>query len=29
VIYASIVFDGGSAASTYPFGPAFDCGTAI
>jgi hypothetical protein len=29
VIYAAIVFDGGSAASTYPFGPAFDCGTAI
>jgi hypothetical protein len=21
------VFDGGSATSTYPLGPAFDCGT--
>lgn len=29
VIYSSIVFDGGSATSTYAFGPAFDCGTAI
>lgn len=29
VIYTAIVFDGGSAASSYPFGPAFDCGQSI
>ena len=23
------VFDGGSASSTYPLGPAFDCGTSV
>ena len=27
VIYTAIVFDGGSSTSTYPNGPAFDCGT--
>lgn len=26
-IYVATVFDGGSAFSTYPLGPAFDCGT--
>jgi hypothetical protein len=29
VIYSAIVFDGGSAASTYPLGPVFDCGTSV
>jgi hypothetical protein len=29
VIYSAIVFDGGSAGSSYPFGPAFDCGQSI
>ena len=28
VLVYSIVFDGGDACSSYPFGPAFDCGTA-
>ncbi len=27
VVYSATVFDGGSASSTYPLGPAFDCGT--
>ena len=29
VLYSAIVFDGGSAASTYALGPAFDCGTSV
>lgn len=29
VIYSAIVFDGGDSLSSYPFGPAFDCGTSI
>ena len=29
VVYATVVFDGGSAASRYPYGPAFDCGQSI
>jgi hypothetical protein len=29
VVYASVVFDGGNAASSYTFGPAFDCGQSI
>jgi hypothetical protein len=29
VVYSAIVFDGGSATSTYPLGPVFDCGTSV
>jgi hypothetical protein len=29
VIYSAIVFDGGDSLSSYPLGPAFDCGTSI
>ena len=29
VIYVATVFDGGSSTTTYPLGPAFDCGTSI
>jgi len=29
VVYSATVFDGGSASSTYPLGPAFDCGTSV
>lgn len=29
VIYTATVFDGGDSLSTYPLGPAFDCGTSI
>ena len=28
-LYTAIIFDGGDSASTYPLGPAFDCGTSI
>jgi hypothetical protein len=29
VLYSAIVFDGGDSLSSYPLGPAFDCGTSI
>jgi len=29
VLWAAIVFDGGDSTTTYPFGPAFDCGTSV
>ena len=29
VLYTAIIFDGGDSTSTYPLGPAFDCGTSI
>jgi Major tropism determinant N-terminal domain len=28
-IYTAIIFDGGSSTTTYPLGPAFDCGTSV
>lgn len=29
VILVAILFDGGDSTTTYPFGPAFDCGTSV
>ena len=29
VIYTAIIFDGGHSTTTYPLGPAFDCGTSV